>query len=60
MTASEQELAEAQGFIVSRSVEVPGSVGVMRFAAAGSGVTQWPTCDGEWAGTATEAREAVA
>ena len=52
--------AEAQGFIVSQAVDEPGSVGVMRFAEAGSGVTQWPTCGGEWAGTAAEALEAVA
>jgi hypothetical protein len=52
--------AEAQGFIVSQSVDEPASVGVMRFAAAEGGATQWPTCDGQWAGTAPEAREAVA
>jgi 5-methylcytosine-specific restriction enzyme A len=53
-------LAEAQGFIVSQSVQVPGSVGVMRFAESGGGATQWPTCDGEWAESAAEARETAA
>jgi hypothetical protein len=53
--------AEAQGFVVSQSVDEPGSVGVMRFAGAGTGgATQWPSCGGEWAATGAEALEAVA
>jgi hypothetical protein len=52
--------AEAEGFIVSQSVDEPGTVGVMRHAAAGGGALQWPTCGGEWAATADESAEAVA
>lgn len=53
------EQARAEGWIVSQSVAEPGSAGVMRFSATGSGVTQWPSCDGEWLATADEAREAA-
>jgi hypothetical protein len=53
------EEARAEGWIVSQSVDEPGSVGVMRFAAAEDGATQWPTCSGEWAQAAPEAREAA-
>jgi hypothetical protein len=52
--------AEAEGFIVSQSVDEPASAGVMRFAGSAGGVTQWPACSGEWAGTADEAREVAA
>lgn len=55
----DRRTAEAQGFIVSQSVDEPGLVGVMRFAAAGGGATQWPACDGSWADTAPEMREAA-
>ncbi len=51
--------AMTEGWIVSRAVRHPGTVGVMRFAAAEGGATQWPTCTGEWAETAPEAREAA-
>lgn len=50
---------EAQGWIVSQSVDEPGSAGVMRFAAAEGGATQWPSCDGRWLETAAEALEAA-
>jgi hypothetical protein len=40
--------AEAEGFIVSQSVDWPGSVSVMRFAAAEGGASQYPSCDGRW------------
>lgn len=53
------EQAMAEGWIVSQSEGEPGSVGVMRFAAAEGGATQWPTCSGEWAQAAPEAREAA-
>jgi hypothetical protein len=52
--------AQAMGWIVSQSADEPGSVGVMRFAAAESGATQWPACDGRWLETAAEMREAAA
>lgn len=52
--------AQAEGWIVSQSEDEPGSVGVMRFAAAEGGATQWPSCDGRWLETAPEMREAVA
>ena len=51
--------AGAQGFIVSQSVDEPGSVSVMRFAAADGGATQYPTCDGGWSDTAPGLREAA-
>lgn len=51
--------AEAQGFIVSQSVDEPRSVSVMRFAAADGGATQFPTCDGQWVSTAAQARVAA-
>jgi len=54
------EQARAEGWIVSQSEDEPGSVGVMRFAAAEGGATQWPSCDGRWLETAPEMREAVA
>lgn len=52
--------AEAEGFIVSQSADVPGTVSVMRFAAGQGGAAQWPSCGGEWASTADESSEAVA
>jgi hypothetical protein len=52
--------AAAEGFIVSQAVDEPATVSVMRYAATGSGATQWPTCGGEWAATEAEAAEAVA
>lgn len=52
--------AKAEGFIVSRSVGLPGAVGVMRFAAAEGGAPMWPSCDGAWLETAPEAREMAA
>jgi hypothetical protein len=56
----EPRQAMAEGFIVSRSVGRPGSVGVMRFAAAQGGATMWPSCGGLWLETAPEAREMAA
>lgn len=53
------EQARAEGFIVSQSVNAPGSAGVMRFAAAEGGATQWPSCSGGWLETAAEALEAA-
>jgi hypothetical protein len=53
----EPSQARAEGFIVSQSVAEPGSVGVMRFAAAEGGAAMWPSCDGQWLETAPEARE---
>jgi hypothetical protein len=58
--AGDRRAAEAEGFIVSQSVAEPGSVGVMRFAAAQGGATMWPSCDGKWLETAPEAREMAA
>lgn len=52
--------AQAMGWIVSQSAGEPAAEGVMRFAAAGGGATQWPSCDGRWAETAPEMREAAA
>jgi hypothetical protein len=40
--------AEAEGFIVSQAEDFPGSVSVMRFAEAGGGASQFPSCDGRW------------
>lgn len=54
------EQARAEGWIVSQSVDEPGSVGVMRFAAAEGGATQFPSCDGRWLETAPEMREVTA
>ena len=54
--ASRREM-EAEGWIVSQAVDEPGAVGVMRFAAAEGGATQWPSCSGAWLETAAEARE---
>ena len=54
------EQSEAEGWIVSQSEDEPGSVGVMRFAAAEGGATQFASCDGRWLETAAEMREAVA
>jgi hypothetical protein len=51
--------AVAEGWIVPQDVDEPGSVGVMRFAAAEGGATQWPSCTGEWLETAPEAMEAA-
>lgn len=48
--------AEADGFIVSQSVDQPATVAVARFARTGRPVRQVPTCDGEWA---TEGRVAA-
>lgn len=53
------EQSEAEGWIVSQSIDEPGSAGVMRFAAAEGGATQWPSCDGRWLETAPEMREAA-
>jgi hypothetical protein len=53
------EQSQAEGWIVSQSEDEPASVGVMRFASAEGGATQWPSCSGEWARTAPEMREAV-
>lgn len=53
------EQAMAEGWIVLQAEDEPGSVGVMRFAAAEGGATQWPSCDGRWLETAPEAREAA-
>lgn len=49
--------AEDEGFIVSQAVDQPGSIGVMRFAAADGGATQFPSCDGRWLESAPEMRE---
>ena len=51
--------AQAMGWIVSQSVDEPGSAGVMRFAAAEGGATQWPSCDGRWLEAGPEMREAA-
>lgn len=40
--------AQAEGFIVSQAVDVPANIGVMRFAEADGGTTQYPSCTGKW------------
>ncbi len=44
----ERREAEVQGFIVSQSVDEPGSVSVMRGSEDGGGAAMYPTCTGEW------------
>lgn len=54
-----RRVAEAMGFVVSQAVKAPGIKGVMRFATAGGGATQWPACDGRWLDEAEAGEEAA-
>jgi len=51
--------AEAMGFAVSQSAREPAAKGVMRFAMAEGGGTQWPSCDGRWLDEAEAGEEAA-
>lgn len=47
--------SEAQGFVVSRETELPGSISVMVFGPGGGGATLFATCDGQWSSSQVSA-----
>lgn len=44
---TDRPAAEEEGFIVPRSTVLPGRITVL-VRETGSGLTLWPTCDGQW------------